>query len=974
MKNHGSRLIFILLVVLACVWQLRTKDIKLGLDLAGGSSITYAVRDSEGKVPGRERIDKAIEVITKRVNATGLTEIYITSTQAGEIVVEMPQRTPEEIDGVQALIERNGQLEFRIRAESEYEVSQRASRNANPALYKTPAGFRWVPRSAKEVAGRANETDMLVRTPEVPLRAAWESLKASKGPDDAETVAAEKRYRDAAAAELFEGEDLARTGIQPEGGQIYVTFEFKEHRKTDFKNFTERNVGKFMAILLDGKVDSAPVIKSVLPGGGRIEGGGGAGFTQQEARDLQIVLESGSTGVKLELEREETLGASLGEVAIRRGRYSIVGGLIAVFVLILWYYRLPGIVANLALALNVLITLGALAFFRGALSLPGIAGIVLGLGMSIDANVLIFERLRDERRRGKTLAESLAAAYDNAMSAIIDGNVTALLSAFVLMFMGTGAVRGFGVTLAISLLASMFTAVWVTRCIFDYAVERRWLVRFDIGKDPREYRFDYVRNRRMFVIPSIVLMVGGVAGFVLRDDQQSKDLEFIGGQQVIVQLERAVSPETISEIVKGPAGEWKDATAIWLTPEGVTAGPRDSNRWQIRAIAPDAAMGEKYVEYLRTRLADDLMPPGITGWSVEKSAATAGAASKATFSVHTLAPVSDPAQVAKGLEGFGFAGVSVQVPEGSDGSVLAVTLDPGSADQLKVAESVRKSLRAMEKPVHLSDPMPSTSFLSPSQAERQWRTALQAVLLALVFQVIYIRVRFADYTHGFAAAIALIHDATVTMGAVALFDSLGLVYAKINLVLISAFMTLIGYSMNDTIVIFDRIRENLGRSKVIRSSTVNDAVNQTLSRSLRTACIVLATVVVMFAFSRGMGSAIEGFAWVMIVGSFAGSYSTVFIAAPVLLFLPRYSQILAARSGALLGMCVAAGIGAMLAISSREQDAYHWRLWAGIGLASILPLHFLAHLVPWLGHPNPDELVVADQEALADEASRVPGV
>jgi SecD/SecF fusion protein len=968
MKNHGGRFFFILLITALSVWLWLDKGIKLGLDLAGGSSLTYAVK-AEGDVT-REKLNKAIEVITKRVNATGLTEIFITQTASNEIVVEMPRRSKQEIESVKALIERNGELEFRIREDSREEANQLEKRDANPVIYRTPADRRWVPWNPTDP--RASMKEILVRTPEAPAERRFEELKATKGLDAPETKAAEREVRDQRNSEVFRGEDLESVGLTTQGAQIVVAFEFKDPRKNDFKAFTQRNVGKQMAIILDGKVSSDPVIRSELPGRGIIEGGGPTGFTEKEANDLRIVLESGSTGVHLQLEREETLGASLGEVAIEAGKWSVLVGFAGVVLLMFWYYRMPGMIANLALLLNVVLTLGILAFFRGALSLPGIAGIVLTLGMAVDANILIFERLRDERKRGKSLQESLAAGYDNAMSAIIDGNVTTLLTALVLIWLGTGPVRGFGTTLTIGLLVSMFTAIWVTRTVFEWLVDRKIMTDFDIGKDPREPKIDYMKYRRVFTAPSIVLMIASTVGFLARDEAASKDLEFIGGQQVIVQLREPVSAEEITRAAKGPANEWEDATAVALESEGVDAPKGTTNRWQIRAKADSEAKGRQFVEQLRSALGTKLQADAFSAWT--DTPAAAGGKARTSFVIHTTKPAGDAESLRKSLEAQQFTGVVVEAgPDPNDALAQKVTLDTPDGGAPVVKERVRKALLALAAPVQLSDPLPSVSFLSPVQAEQLWRIALEALLVSLAVQVIYIRFRFADYTHGFAAVLALVHDVTIALGAVALFDAMGLVYAKVNLVLIASFLTLIGYSMNDTIVIFDRIRENLGRSKVVRSRIVNDSINQTFARSIRTGLTVFLAVIVQFFFNRNLGSSIEGFAWVMIVGSISGSYSSIFIAAPMLLFLPGYGKKLMKRRGLLISMVVATIVGTVMAITAKGHGT---QLWIGAALASCLPVHFLAYFLPWLGHPDPDALVVEETGVTEtdDEPLQAPGV
>lgn len=966
MKNHGGRFLFVLILTALSLWLWLSKGIKLGLDLDGGSSVTYAVRSDEEIT--RERLNKAIEVIDKRVNATGLTEIYIASTASNEIVVEMPRRSVSEIASVKKLIERNGQLEFRIQAETQQEAKEREKRDANPRLYRVPPDRRWVP-----LAEPGQVKDILVRVPEGPAEKAWLELRASKGETAPETIEAERELRRLQASELFRGEDLDDVDVTRQELQIVVAFELKDARKSDFGDFTGRNVGKNMAIILDGKVSSAPVIQGKLPGRGVITGGG-SGFDQEEADALRIVLESGSTGVRLELEREETLGASLGQIAIDRGELSVLVGFGFVVALMLWFYRLPGIIPNVALLLNVIFTLGLMAFFRGALSLPGIAGIVLTLGMAVDANILIFERLRDERRRGKSLQESLAAGYDNAMSAIIDGNVTTLLTALVLIWLGTGAVKGFGVTLTIGLVVSMFTAIWVTRTVFEWLIDRKIMTTFDIGPDPWQPKIDYMRHRRWFTLPSLALMVVSVAGFLARDEAESKDLEFIGGQQVIVQLREPVGAEEITSAAKGADGRWKDATAVRLDPTSdVTASGNASNRWQIRAKADTKEKGLAFVEDLRTALAGRLLPDTYDAWKDEPG--LPGRKARTSFRMHTITPAPDPSALRTAIESQGMTGVSVERIDG-DPRALAISLDSpdaGTAEDLPpfVKQRMRTALATMKPAVELSDPFPSVSYLSSVQAEAMWRLALEAVLLSLAVQVLYIRLRFADYTHGFAAVIALVHDVTIALGAVALFDAAELVYAKVNLVLIASFLTLIGYSMNDTIVIFDRIRENLGRSKTIRSRLVNDSINQTFARSIRTGMTVFLAVIVQFAFNRGLGSSIEGFAWVMIIGSISGSYSSIFMAAPLLLFLPGYARAFAKSRPVAIGMCLAAVVGSILAVTAKGHGT---QFWTGVGLASLIPIHFLALFVPWLAHPDPDSLIVDADGPEEELPLQAPGV
>jgi protein-export membrane protein SecD len=340
MKNHVGRFVLVLLVVALSAWAFLKKEPPLGLDLAGGSSLTYQATSSEGELTP-ERVKRAIQVIENRLNATGVAEISITPTQANEIVVELPGRTPQQIRDIKDLIQRNGHLQFRIQADSETEANERRQFEESGGTVKPPPGYDWVGWNPTKFPGRPK---MLLRTPEKPIREKLERLeKKGVAKDSAEWRTAQKEHDDVVRDEVFTGDQLVRTDIVNQELQIVVAFEFKDERKPYFERFTERHVKENMAILLDNSVDSAPVIESTLPGKGIIRGGGVAGFTQKDARDLAIVLESGSTGINLNLSREESLGPSLGEVAIQRGMWSVIVGFVLVVVTMVYYYRLPGL-------------------------------------------------------------------------------------------------------------------------------------------------------------------------------------------------------------------------------------------------------------------------------------------------------------------------------------------------------------------------------------------------------------------------------------------------------------------------------------------------------------------------------------------------------------------------------------------------------------------------------------------------------
>jgi SecD/SecF fusion protein len=999
MKNHFGRFLLVFLIAALSALASWKNPPPLGLDIKGGASLTYKARAGEGGELTPDRVRRAIEVIESRLNSTGVAEITITSTQQNEVVVELPGRRADQITDIKSLIERNGRLEFRIQAEPGEERKWREIDRDSEGQVQPPAELTWI--RWKDDA----QPKILVRTPEVPLKRELDKIERNLKAGSAEYQAALKRQTDADADpsvpraevnrlrveaealllklradspeyrsaqakldevvrnEVFTGDQLVRTEIHHQVAQTVVFFEFKPERKPYFGAFTEKHVKEQMAIILDGRVNSAPNIESPLPGEGIIKGGG-SGFKEKEARDLTIVLESGSTGINLTLSREESLGPSLGEVAIERGIWSVVVGLGLVVLTMIYYYRLPGMVANLALVLNLVILMGVLSFFRAALTLPGIAGVVLTLGMAVDANVLIFERYREERSRGKSLTESVAAGYDRAMSAIIDSNATTILTAVVLIILGTGSVKGFGVTLTVGLLASMFTSVYVTRWIFDWAIEKGIAKDLVLGGVGKPTAFDFMRKRRWFTLPSSVLMIVGVLGYLARDDYEKRDLEFVGGQEAIIQLASAITPHDAEQRAKAAADKtdkYAEASVVTLAADGVDAPAGSTNRFRVRAKAATPKEGEEFLDHLRSSFGDLLVSPPYTDVKVESQR---GGGAKASMSVHTVGDAGDPGAWKVALAAAGFTDATVERDTSSPAVMKISVTDPlPAANAESVKARVGEATQKVKPKVSLSDPMPSQSFLEKSRAEQLYSSAVLAVIVSLAIEILYIRLRFADFSHGFAAVVAIVHDVSMTLGAVALADHFDIVYAKVNLVLIAAFLTLIGYSMNDNMVVFDRIREMLGKRRTVTSGMINDAINITLARSIRTSVTVFAVVLAQAIFSFGTGSSLEGFAFVMVIGVLTSMYSSIFIAAPLLLFLPYYLKKLAERPMVTALMVVATLAGAITMLKTTESTA---ALWIGGALAFNIPIHFLWFFFPWLTHEDPDSFVREELEAEQD--------
>ena len=438
MKTLNYKLLFVLAIIGVCVWQIYppTKKIKRGLDLLGGMQLMLQVEKSGlKKETAKDVTDRALEVIRNRIDALGVAEPLIQKAGEDRILIQLPGvKDPERAIEI---IGRTALLEFKLV-------------NDNPGLLdkalsgEVPDGYEVAYLVKKDERGISREGSPLLLEKKVEL--------TGSGLKD------------------------AYVGID-NNGLPEVRLEFNRKGAGRFAKITEANIEKRLAIVLDGKVFSAPVIRDRIPGGkAQISGR----FTMQEAKDLAIVLRAGALPAKLSIIQKRIVGPSLGRESIKKGTTSaILGAILVVFFMVI-YYAASGMIANFALFINILIILAVLAFFKATLTLPGIAGIALTIGMAVDANVLIFERIREELKIRKMIRSSIDAGYEKALVTIVDSNLTTVIAGFVLFLFGTGPIKGFGLTLTIGILANIFTAVFVTKLIFDLICSRYKMKRMSI--------------------------------------------------------------------------------------------------------------------------------------------------------------------------------------------------------------------------------------------------------------------------------------------------------------------------------------------------------------------------------------------------------------------------------------------------------------------------------------------------------------
>ncbi|MDG3007514.1 protein translocase subunit SecD [Paludisphaera mucosa] len=676
-----------------------------------------------------------------------------------------------------------------------------------------------------------------------------------------------------------------------------------------------------LAILLDNLVMSAPSINSEIRDSGIIEGGG-QGFKLKEVQHLINILQAGSLPASLNPVplQEENVGPTLGEDSIAKGWQAIWVSMLVVPIFMIFYYRFAGVVAVVALVVNMILLVGSMAFIQATFSLPGLAGLALTIGMAVDANVLVFERMREEKERGAGLAQQIRNGFNRAWVTIFDSHVTNLLAAIVLYAVGTEEVKGFALTMILGMLWNLFTAVFMSRFIFETAYAQGWLRELRFRKLWDKTNIDFVGPRYYCMAASLVLILLGLGAFFARG-RTMYNIDFTGGTLVTIRLNeadttvRSLTDSQRTEFVREKAGVLPDVTIESLR---VSQNQKDrAARFNIRTTDLDpkrvqeaiiAAFGPSLAKIDMTVGAERPIPgtPAPAAPAAAKAAPTTIAARFAggreydlAFNTTAFNSPQPPAQVVSSEFARVLAAAGIATPN----SRFEIT-PAGSADK-PAAEGTRLLLKTDLEPDVAKAQLEAlkTSLANNrdmlferianfgSTVASETRTlALIATVASWIIIIVYLWWRFHSFTYGLAAVLAVVHDVLITLGAIAVSYWLALVPGlntllmidqfKIDLPIVAAFLTLIGFSVNDTIVIFDRIREIKGKTPHLTPKLVNDAINQTLSRTVLTSLTAWLVVLVLYVLG---GEGLHGFAFALVVGFLSGTYSTVYIATPILI-------------------------------------------------------------------------------------------
>jgi SecD/SecF fusion protein len=1055
MPDHGWKFAIGIGAIAAAAVTVATGEVKYGPDLSGGITLIYELADqstnavatpqdgaeqdsdqaedaddeeaaddesgaqfeNESGYASNDTIASLISVLTERIDPAGTKEISIRKYGEGQIEIIIPRADEQELEYIERRISTAGQLVFRITASRRFEKHRQFIELAE----RLPSGQDIV-RLGDNEAARWVELD----------KTEFPTLEEANARGLVTRVA-----RDMDQALVLTNDGLDVTGerlksVAPdvgETGEPQVAFSFDAQGAFAFGRLTGDHLPTAsgeqynLGILLDNRLLSAPTIESRITDRGVIRGR----MSEEEVNFLVGILKAGALPAALNKEpiSRAQISPTLGAETVRNGKLALSISLALVAVFMLLYYRKAGIIAVLGLATNMLLIVGCMVLIKAAFTLPGLAGLVLTVGMSVDANVLIYERIREELKRGAALRMAIRNGFSRATTAIIDSNVTNLITGIVIYKIAPDNVKGFGVTLVLGILMSVFVAVFLTRIVFDVAERRGWIKTLGMAEIPSPKNFDFLKWRHAAIGASLVVIaVGLIAAGARRNDLL--DIDFTGGSSVqfVLREDQKMPFDEVMDVLQETnlADANLSLVEVGNTQTHYTVTTVDDNVREVEQILTDAFAGKLETYEIsvsdpvaipaesatgsigpRRRALDAMLtlsaPIGLTSMlqaqedaaAIEETDTTAEPAADSaapeeddsqdsadaeTESAEATPPADAPAadepaagEAAAETDGDGTSSEAADAeasadsadesssPFASGGS--SATIKFASADDaegglaggvsypaieqllldalkgtghdgvaydisnpnyavgtarnfdewtIKLALPVAEAQQVLDhieggltgKPV-----FPLSNKIGGRVASRMAADAIAAIVLCLAGIIGYVWFRFHGVVYGFAAVVALIHDVLVALGFVALSaylvtsvpplaNLLMVDKFQISLTLVAAFLTIIGYSLNDTIVIFDRIREVKGKSPRLTAEIINAAVNQTFSRTLLTSFTSLMSVIVLYIVG---GAGIHAFAFALLIGFIAGVYSTIFIANPVLLWLAQRADAAATNTG-----------------------------------------------------------------------------
>jgi SecD/SecF fusion protein len=866
--------------------------INRGIDLAGGAELRYKVLFPPGFSEDKEKATReATDVIRRRVEAKQLKEPKINSHGTDEIVIQLAGVDSDSLRDYKRLIETAGKLELHAAA----------------------------PKNMQEQFNK----DHVVPQDYMPVK----NTERSRG-EGYEAYGAEILVM---KAPVIEGRHIVNAEPHQEmvpGGARWVTsFELNAEGAKMFDDAAERLYNQrppgLIVIILDNTVKSAPAVQSAsFRGRGQISGA----KDQNDAKELSIILKSGSLPAPIggsagpgKPESETFVGPTLGEDAIRRGLTASGLTIAAVAIFMIVYYRTAGVIAVISVILNLVYLLAIMAFFNATLTLPGIAGIVLTVGMAVDANILIYERIREEQAKGKTAAQCFDAGFERAFTTIVDSNITTLIAGVVLYYFGTGPVQGFAVTLSIGILTTLFSVLFCSKVFLRMLVVgglTEWKM-MHLFKRPN---INFLRVAKACVMGSLIGTVVVMGVFFARGEK-NYGIDFKGGASVSFSMNQAQNIDEVRNRIKGVKKDtlpkYDDAEIQTVAePEARHADTNiikgTSRNFQLRTAYSDVDdikkdiqdifkdwlshdpfedMEEKDVDPNLRKL--DGRPEGKGFIVYVREETTVNGAQKKANLAEIRKKIASTGKIKDMLEkdGQGEPLFSFEELAGAPQGLKKMKFCP-TKEVAKNSDTVSKLREAVK--AALTGDLSASPFLASGKigsavAGELKNSTFWAMVVSWVLMIVYVAVRFDSWRYGVAAVVALIHDALFALGFTAVAGAVvpkswGLNF-DISLNTLAAILTVIGYSINDTIVVFDRIRENLHLDKKTPfPQLINNSVNETLSRTILTSFTVWISAVVLYVFTARTGGGIADFSFPLIIGVVVGTYSSIYIASPLVLW------------------------------------------------------------------------------------------
>ncbi len=716
--------------------------------------ITLKLKDSEITFIRTHAVDQSLEIIRNRIDQFGVAEPAIIRQGADEIVVQLPGvKDPKR---AMKLLGETAQLEFKL-------VADTAGINLQELINQAQKNGQWTDGEGRKKLNRALQNQL---PPDTEIYFEKNKNKQT-GQEVIRPLLLENQT-------LMTG-DMVKNAQVRIGGQFnepYVSIDLTGRGGKVFANITEKSVNRQLAIVLDDVVRSAPSIREKIMGGSAQISGS---FSHEEATDLAIILRVGALPAPVDIIQNMTVGASLGQDSIHKGLTAGIFGTLLVIVFMMVYYHLSGVIANGAMVLNILFLFAGLAILNATLTMPGIAGIILSIGMAVDSNILIFERMREEYELGKSVRSSVNSGFSEALSTVVDSHVTTLITAMALFLFGTGPIKGFAITLTLGILFNLFSTLYCSRFVFDILISFNLLKKLTFLQIIKKPNLDYMKLRHItYAISAVLVGIGIIASVQIARGKANMGVDFSGGTMLQYKADQTFTMDEVRQ----------------------------------------------------------------------------------AFDKHKM----------EGLE--------LQEVENERSLIVKVKKSEKIIGNL--SEQIHSILVAELADKHFT--LESKSEIGSSVSSVLRNKAAMAILISLAGVIIYLALRF-DIRFGVAAAIATLHDVFIILGLCWMLNM------EMTLMIVTAMLTLGGYSLADTVVIFDRIRENMAKDKShTLISQINDSINQVVGRTIATGLTVCMTLLALLLFG---GSVIHDFSFVLLFGVIIGTFSSAFVASPVLLLWPE---------------------------------------------------------------------------------------